>query len=137
MYILKCNAFDGGKCCSGCHETNELINVTPHAPDSTLERKSLDWSMGIQGLVCCGKYEFVRSLSREHWIARIAAIENWSEQQIREYMTQGSWHKLFDRPKQVTKVEVKIKPKIYKTTKCPNCNSVWNEQVCEDCGWTG
>jgi len=142
VYILKCNSFDNevsarysNKCCNGkCHQDNELINVTPYAADATLPNRNLDWSLGIQGLVCCGRYEFVRSLSREWWIRKLAAIENWSLEEVRIKLSQGSWHKTFDKPRSV----VVVKPKVKVTSvNCPQCGARWNEQVCEDCGWIG
>lgn len=142
MYILKCDAFDtehsarfSNKCCQGdCHLKNTLINVTPYADDATLINKAIDWTLGIQGLVCCGRYEFVRSLSREWWIRKLAIIDNWSEDKIKQYLTQGSWHKTFDEPKKTNRrTEVVVKKTI---NKCPQCGSKWNEVACDDCGYS-
>jgi len=143
MYILKCEAFDNersarhsNKCCQGdCHKTGALINVVPYADDVTLMNRKIDWSLGIQGYVCCSRYEFVRSLSREWWIRQLAKIDNWSEDKIRQYLTQGSWHKIFDEPKKTNRrTEVKVKSR---KSICPQCGSTWNEVACDDCGYSG
>jgi len=142
MYILKCDAFDGelssrysNKCCEGdCHSLGgSLINVTPWAADATLENRKIDWTLGIQGYVCCGRYEFVRSLSREWWIRKLGQVDNWSVEQVRAKLTQGSWHRTFDEPK--SKPRLISMPK--SSIKCPQCGSKWNEVACDGCGYTG
>jgi len=146
MYILRCQAFDdersarhSNKCCQGdCHDsTASLINVTPYADDATLENRKIDWTLGIQGLVCCGRYEFVRSLSREWWIRKLAIIDNWSEDKVRALLTQGSWHKTFDEPKKTNRRTEVVVQKRSKANNCPQCGSTWNEVACDDCGYTG
>jgi len=145
MYILKCEAFNdepttrfSNKCCSGdCHSKQLFINVTPYADDATLENRRIDWSLGIQGYVCCGRYEFVRSLSREWWIRRLAIIDNWSESKVSEFLTQGSWHKTFDEPKTKSSSANRSKVQIKKTiNSCPQCGSRWNEVACDECGYS-
>jgi hypothetical protein len=144
MYILNCAAFDNeptarfsNKCCQGdCHDTKAFINVTPYAADATLENRKIDWTLGIQGYVCCGRYEFVRSLSREWWIRKLAIIDNWSKDKIKQYLTQGSWHKTFDEPKSTNRSKVQIKNKLARVASCPQCGSKWNEVACDDCGYS-
>jgi hypothetical protein len=144
MYILDCIAFDEEKsarhrneCCKGdCHERGTLINVTPYASDATLENRSIDWSLGIQGYVCCGRYEFVRSLSREWWIRKLAQVDGWDEERLRSALHPASWHRVFatNRSQGPSKIQVKVK---VKTNLCPNCGSDWNEIICEECGHAG
>jgi hypothetical protein len=144
MYILNCQAFDAersarykNECCQGdCHETKAFINVTPYADDATLENRKIDWTLGIQGYVCCGRYEFVRSLSREWWVRALAKIDNWSEDKVRQYLTQGSWHKVYDVKTRRTEVVVKSK-RSAREASCPQCGSKWNEVACDDCGYSG
>jgi hypothetical protein len=145
MYILKCEAFDDERsarysnvCCKGdCHETKTFINVTPYTADSTLENRKVDWSLGIQGYVCCGRYEFVRSLSREWWVRRLAVIDNWSEEKVRTYLTQGSWHRVYDRGTTTGGRPAQSKARQTKVQHCPQCGSNWNEVACDDCGYSG
>ena len=143
MYILGCTAFDEeksarheNKCCVGdCHETKQLINVTPYASDATLENRTIDWTLGIQGLVCCGRYEFVRSLSREWWVRKLAVIDNWNEDKVRAALKYGSWHRVYNDTKYAQKSTIQSKTK--RNINCPNCGSKWNEVACDDCGFSG
>lgn len=131
MHILTCKDFDdestarfSNKCCDGdCHPNGALINVTPYAEDADLMNRRLDWSLGIQARVCCGRYEFVRSFSREWWINRLRKFgvevpTNRPKIQVTSNRSQGP-----------SKVKTKIK--------CPDCGSEWNEVICDGCGYSG
>jgi hypothetical protein len=144
MYILNCEAFDtersarhANACCKGdCHETKSFINVTPYAADATLENRKLDWSLGIQGYVCCGRYEFVRSLSREWWVRKLGEVNGWSEEVVKSYLTQGSWHRVYDKTVSRDTKQTPVKTQV-KAPSCPQCGARWNEVACDDCGFTG
>jgi hypothetical protein len=154
VYILKCEAFDdelsarySNTCCKdGCHGTNTLIPVTPYALDATAENRRLDWELGIQGLVCCGRYEFVRSLSREWWVEKGLSVNLWSRLEADRLMHKGSWHKSYDSGSGRTDVGVArsvgvsveaIKKVKTSAGKCPACGSKWNKEVCDNCGHGG
>lgn len=149
MYILKCEAFDGemgvryaNHCCKGdCHERGEFINVTPYAIDATPENRRLDWEIGIQGMVCCGRYEYVRSLSREWWVKKGQEVGLWSEERASALMHKGSWHKTYERRTSsivlagsgasVSGASRKIATG---AGKCPGCGAKWSGDVCDNCG---
>lgn len=149
MYILKCEAFDGeiagtkrNSCCQGdCHPDN-LINVTPYAIDATPENKRLDWELGIQGLVCCGRYEFVRSLSREWWIEKGREIGLWDLATAERLMRKGSWHKSYEQRSSSVNVagsrtsSARGAGKIATGAgRCPGCGLKWSGDVCDNCGY--
>lgn len=149
MHILKCEAFNDAlagrylnQCCSGdCHTTGNLIPVTPYALDATPENKRLDWDLGIQAMVCCGRFEFVRSLSREWWVNKGIEVGLWSEGKARALMHRGSWHKSYEQrtstvvlagsgaPSKGASRKVASGP-----GKCPACGSKWSGEVCDNCG---
>lgn len=155
MYILKCEAFDNevssrhaNKCCVGdCHDSGGLIPVVPHALDATLENRRLDWEMGIQAMVCCGRYEFVRSLSREWWAKRGQEVGLWTEDTARKLMHQGSYHRTFERrsvsgsgygsegSRNVSPRGNMGSSKVSGKGKCPGCGGKWSGDVCENCGY--
>jgi hypothetical protein len=106
MYILKCSAFDGeasvrykNECCVDCHERGFHIPVVPFVAGATLESRttSIDWELGIQGEICCGRFEFVRSLSREWWVRKMAEVNGWDEAKVRSLLFTGSWHATMER----------------------------------------
>lgn len=145
MFILNCDAFDAeisllksNKCCAdGCHSTREFIAVTPYAIDATLENRRLDWDLGIQAFVCCGRFNFVRSLSREWWVKKGVEIGLWPESKVRELMHKGSWHPSLDGPRLVVSngsTNPKSKSKAVRVAKCPTCGSSWDQVVCNSCG---
>jgi hypothetical protein len=149
MYILKCEAFDSessvrhnNRCCVGdCHVENRLIPVTPYAIDATLENRRLDWEMGIQAQVCCGRYEFVRSLSREWWANKGQSCGLWSREQVDKLMHKGSWHSTLERSPGRSgsgysgTVGVSAAKSRKGSNKCPGCSSTWNGEVCDNCGY--
>lgn len=152
MFILKCEAFDdeasvrySNKCCVGCHENNALIPVTPYAIDATLQNHRLDWEIGIQAMVCCGRFEFVRSLSREWWVKKGESIGLWTREQVERLMHRGSWHPTYDDSR-VGRSELAIARAVgvsagaikkVKTGagKCPACGTKWSGEVCDNCGY--
>lgn len=150
MYILKCEAFNeeqsvrhANRCCVGdCHEANSLIPVTPFRIDATLENRRLDWEIGIQARVCCGRYEFVRSLSREWWVRKGQAVGLWDETKARTLMHGGSWHRTYERgsgrdgtgDSRNVGVSVKASARRVQSGKCPACGQKWMGEVCENCG---
>lgn len=149
MYILKCEAFDGepgllrpNRCCvGGCHEVLEFIRVTPYAIDATPENKRLDWELGIQAFVCCGRYEFVRALSREWWVKKGVEVGLWDEAKAKSLMHKGSWHKTYEQRSSAVNVAgsgASGKGAARKVAsgpgKCPACGSKWSGDVCDNCG---
>jgi hypothetical protein len=76
---LSCPDFDGestirytNRCSEGCGDGLKLF-VTPSLRGST-----------IHAQVCSGRYDFVRTLSREWWARKAAEVLGWDESRIRE-----------------------------------------------------
>ena len=148
VFILNCDAFDSeisllksNKCCAdGCHATREFIAVTPYAIDATPENKRLDWELGIQAFVCCGRFNFVRSLSREWWVKKGVEAGLWKQEDVNRLMHKGSWHPTFDRPSNVSPAgsrAVSKTPAKRSVSKCPDCGSSWDQVICNSCGRQG
>lgn len=135
VYIIRCDAFDvisgrhDSSCCSDCHERNTLIIVTPYRADVRPDYKPLDFELGIQAIICCGRYDYVRSLSREWWVRAKGAVDGWSEEKVKELLAVGSWHPLNEVRKQAPMQRTAPKKR-----GCPKCGNDWDLAVCRNCG---
>jgi hypothetical protein len=121
VIILNCQAFDAegisartnNACCEDCcaHDPagrDDLINVVPWHVEVTWDNRRVDWELGIQARVCCGRYAFVRSMSREWWVRKKAEAEGWDEEKIQSLLRPGSWSPMMEKANKARAANISV-----------------------------
>jgi hypothetical protein len=74
--FIQCGAFGtelpvDTQCCPKCHtDDRNMIYVRPFQEGCMGSVGNTDWDLCIEGIVCCGIYDFVRALPREWWVGK-------------------------------------------------------------------
>lgn len=57
-------------CCENCHRPGNMIYVRPLKEDGL----NADYLLGLEAIVCCHLYDYVRGLPRSFWVAEAELV---------------------------------------------------------------
>lgn len=87
------------ECCRECHTNDALIYIRPKKADGT----GSDWTLCIEGVVCCQLHHFVSNLPREWWVKRAIDL-GVRRDDSRGYVFPSSPSRDTDQPRQAAPV---------------------------------
>lgn len=143
-YTLDCKAFDSEKsvrftnrCCEGhsCHDAGHRIVVRPPRGNPETHGYTRDSELGIDAAVCCGRYSFVMSLSREWWVRKMLELDGVTDvNKVNERLYEAlSWHPAYEERRN-NRGTTKVGKKEVKAT-CLFCGKATSnvEGICDKC----
>jgi hypothetical protein len=142
--ILRCTDFNvDTECCDTCSVTPEDLTVV--YPRSLTVRTAPDQSMGIKAFVCCHHIHDAKAKDRVWWLDHYLHrhLTRYTVREVNELLaavnSPNYWKVWGDvhsrsRDREIRSIVAKRQPRLI-ISACPGCGMVWNDVVCNNCGF--